>query len=197
MRVLPALFGVSPGRKSAPARPHPELESMIGDLVDALVSAHFPQLRGLQIQFRAASRDLDSVFLETDVEGVFRSRKKRTYIVYVNDVLRHSSPGEEAIEAILVHELTHLDDYVGMSGFELIQLYRKINRDTAFQVSYERQTDTRALELGFAEGLKAYRTWLYERIRDPAALESKKRTYFTPDEIDRWLEERRRAAPPS
>jgi hypothetical protein len=55
-----------------------------------------------------------------------------------------------------------------------------------FTAEFERWADLKAISLGYAEGLREYRRWLYRNV--PASkLAEKQRNYFSPDEIDAIL----------
>lgn len=107
-------------------------------------------------------------------------------MMYLNDRLLENGPGDLALEAILVHELCHIRDFIEMSGWGLIRLYVNVNYDAAFEIRYERETDICALALGYSEGLKAYRRWLYRTIDDPKLVALKQKVYLTPEQIDDW-----------
>jgi len=168
------------------------LERQISTIVQRLIHHKFPELEEITILYVAATEDLDSVFLETDVRTttVFRSGRNRLYLMYINERLREESPGESALEAILAHELCHIQDFVRMSGWGLVRLYVNVNYDENFEMNYERRTDECALDLGYAEGLKAYRNWLYRTIADPTLVALKRKVYFTPDQVDEWIASR-------
>ena len=48
---------------------------------------------------------------------------------------------------------------------------------------FERAADLEAVRRGYGAGLKEYRRWLYQNI-PPKNLHTKKRDYFSPEEID-------------
>ena len=51
-----------------------------------------------------------------------------------------------------------------------------------YTVKFERGADLEAIRRGYGDGLKAYRTWVYNHI-PPDRLQQKLRTYFSPEEI--------------
>lgn len=138
--------------------------------------------------------DLDSEFdfFQAHVRGYLRDWDKRTYVLKINKKLYADSPGDLALRGILAHELTHLNEFAHSSSFDLAgigwdYLFSDDNPDV---VRWERATDENALRLGFAEGLKAYRRWLYSQLT-PERAEKKRRIYYTPEQIDAWTRERR------
>ncbi|MBL7716961.1 MAG: hypothetical protein JNL01_15970 [Bdellovibrionales bacterium] len=150
-------------------------------LVEALVQAKFPTLRGISIQLRVKREK--GYFLMTDIDAPLKSARKRKYFIEYNpDFFQGSVPlTQEALTAILAHELVHIRDYVertsaGVATLLTLQSSRK----------YERSTDRETLKLGFADGLIAFRQWIYARL-DADDLEIKKRNYLTPEEIKEWL----------
>jgi len=181
------------GCSSPLPEPPKALERQVSTITQRLIRAHFPELEPVTITYVAATENLDSAFLETDVSTttVFRSSRDRQYLIYINDRLLKNSPGPAALEAILAHELCHIQDFVRMSGWGLIRLYLNVNYDDHFEVKYERETDVCALDLGYADGLKAYRRWLYRTVSDPDIVALKQKVSFTPDQIDAWIASRR------
>lgn len=176
---------------SSQNRHHPQLESTFRPLLDDLVEKHFPELRHVTIGLKPVATSERWVFLETDVDRLtlLRAPQKRRYWICAHDRLLDDSPGESALRAILVHELFHIQDYVAMNLWGLIRLNRRYKKDMAYRIAYERKTDLRAMQLGFAEGLKAYRIWLFKVINDPQDLALKKQVYYRPEEIEAWLQQ--------
>ena len=156
--------------------------------VTSLIASDFPELREITIEYRPVTKSKDTVFFETYVNPVtaFRTPKNRTYQLLLNKRLDTQRPSIDAIRSILVHELLHIRDCVGMNLRELLKLKRDI-KDTVFQKQYERYTDLRTLQLGYGPGLIAYRKWLYTIIGDKQQVEAKRKTYMTPEEIKVWL----------
>lgn len=138
--------------------------------------------------------DLDSEFdfFQAHVRGYMRDWDKRTYVLKINKKLYADSPGDLALRGILAHELTHLNEFAHSSTFDLAGIGWDYlwSDDNPGVVRWERATDENALRLGFAEGLKAYRTWLYAKLT-PERAEKKKRIYYTPEQIDEWTRARR------
>ena len=121
--------------------------------------------------------------------GLVRKQKHRTYSVDINpkifeeNAFPNARPNVRAIQGILAHELFHLVDFeTGNAGDLLTFGFREL----VLPAGYERETDRRAFERGFALGIKAYREWLYPNL-SKRALRLKKRRYYTPSEIDEWI----------
>ena len=102
-----------------------------------------------------------------------------------NPAMFPDPPSRIAAGAIIIHELKHVLDYTGMDSDELVDfgLWYASGDDIS---DYEKQTDEYALESGCAEGLSAYREWVYAHI-PKEDLEEKMETYYTPDEIAAWV----------
>lgn len=151
------------------------------------IEAEFPKLSDKTIRIRVFHQS-DSYF-RTDVRkrDAFKSPKKRIYNLYYNPRFFDDPPSPEAIEAVLCHELVHLESYVDRSGFELLALATRYLTQDSFRIRYEKATDRGALERGHATGLKDFRTWIYEKLEGDE-LAKKRRTYLTPEEIDTWRE---------
>ena len=103
------------------------------------------------------------------------------YVIRVNGgpVIRTAPAGGD--RAILAHELAHVQYYASGNRIHLFGLIRFGN--ARYRRKFERQADLEAIQLGYAQGLKSYRLWLYQHVSAKAFLE-KKRDYLSPEEID-------------
>lgn len=162
--------------------------AQVAGWVRPLIAQHFPDLARVSIRIKPF-RSEDS-FFRTSVKltHVVRKPLKRTYILFFNRRLFEDPPPLPATKAILVHELAHIHGYTRLSAFKLIRLARRYVTSRTFVRAYERETDEAALERRVGPGLKAYRLWLYPRLT-PEQLEEKRLSYYTPEEIDAWMEE--------
>lgn len=113
-------------------------------------------------------------------------KEKRLYYLDINTKIYKCAPPENAIKAIWAHELQHISDYKDASSIELIKLGLKMIRKKT-RSQYERATDFRTMERGHSEGLKEYRLWIYKRLTEKD-LKIKKCYYYTPEEINRYLQ---------
>jgi hypothetical protein len=163
--------------------PYQTNQKEVEELVQTIIQKHFPNLKQANTKFRYFKND--EYFLKTFVKPLDIFKKERTYFLDINEKLYDCSPAPLALEAILVHELVHLNDFTQLGTLGFFKLLAKMATSEG-RASYERQTDLRTLELGYAEGLKEYRYWIYQRL-DSKALKKKKLMYYTPDEIDSWL----------
>lgn len=166
----------------------PIQKSQMSCLVHELITTKFPELNQILREKRIALREFDSdeFFLKTSIQ---RSNKQWNYLIDVNPVIfkpqqkPSGPPSLLAVQGILAHELFHLVDYHQV----LKQKSIKPAIDWLFSESqYERSTDEKAFLRGFALGIKRYRIWIYGKL-DPVQLARKRKTYYTPEEIDRWL----------
>ncbi len=156
--------------------------------VEALKAAHFPDLSSKAIEFTALKSASD--YFQASVKTTTLTKKHRTYILKVNPVLFEDPPSEAALASILAHELTHIGEYRHRNWNQMVFLGLKYVFSRPFRIDFERDADLKVLELGLGEGLKDYRLWLYDRI-DTATLAEKRKTYFTPEEIEDWIAEHR------
>jgi hypothetical protein len=159
-------------------------------LLDATREATFPELGAADIgvrpladlKFLRAWIELDSVAEEDGFA--------RRYTIEYDPVLLADPPEPAALAAVLVHELGHVDDYVGMTSEEVLEFavwYGTADPMTSDELSaYERGTDEKALVRGCADGLSAMRSWIYAHS-DEAVRAEKERNYYTPAEIDAWV----------
>jgi hypothetical protein len=103
------------------------------------------------------------------------------YLVFVNPRVFEMQAPEEGVRAIIAHELAHLVYFKRRNRVRLAGLVRLTSK--RFTARFERWADLKAISLGYGEGLKEYRRWLYSNV--PASkLADKQRNYFSPDEID-------------
>jgi hypothetical protein len=150
--------------------------------VSDVQARYFPQLSETQIvvtTFKAEDYFLQAQPAKSTLVG---SRDKRRYEVQLNLKLLECSPGGEALEAILIHELEHIVDYTQMSSAQILSFGLRYVTDRKFRTRYERQTDLKALKHKVHGGLMTYREWVYQWLT-PKQLARKKQYYLSPDEI--------------
>jgi hypothetical protein len=163
-------------------------------IVQHLIDTYIPRLKDYKIEV-VEWKTNGPYFLKSapKLTSVIYSGKKRTYQVYVNPfVCGSSGPPKHALEAILAHELMHTVSYTKMSTIRLGIFVTRYGTSASYLQRYEHQTDKDTLELGtdapLAQGLKAYREWVYDQIKsDPENLAAKKREYMTPQQIDQYV----------
>ncbi len=166
-------------------------------LLSELVRESFPELDSAYREGRITIRDFNSsdYFLKTSLrKGKLSSDSKlKKYSVDVNPEIYgpegtpSGGPTLNAVRGILAHELVHLVDYETggpqkIIGYGLYEIFSPTH--------YERVTDRRAFERGYAEGIREYRIWIYGKL-SPKALRLKKIRYYRPEEIDAWIHENR------
>ncbi len=185
IRLLFLLALASRAQPSCLPRLAAELEELRGG---------FPRLAGLSIRIEAYAGAGDS-YLDARPRGFWREPAKRVYEIRVSDRLCADPPAEDAVRAILVHELAHLDAYAAMSRGALLALgwAYLVSPEGPRVEAFEKAADDAAAELGRAEGLALYREWLYPRV-GPAAAARKRRLYRTPEELRRRLTDRKKSA---
>jgi hypothetical protein len=163
-------------------------EKTIQNHIDFLIENHFPELQKIQIKIE--NFESDAYFLQANLKKktIFKEAQKRTYVIEVNQKLYACPPSPEGLKAILVHEIQHINDYLNMSSVEVIGLAARYSTNKKFHTKYERDTDTKTLEKGFGKGLIDYRLWVYQWL-GPKELKNKKRFYYTPEEIETWMQQ--------
>ncbi len=168
----------------------PIQKTMIPCLVEELIQLHFPQLAVAWKENRITFLDYHNpdYFLKTwQHSGYFKNnRNKRFYSIQINPILftnPDKGPNALAIQGILAHELFHLVDYESVAAGGILKIALK---EVFAPKNYERYTDLRTMQLGFAPGLKAYREWQYTQL-SPHALKIKMKRYYTPAEITDWM----------
>lgn len=160
----------------------PELQSCLVDAQKLFTTEELP--KNIQLESFKGKK----YFFKSYVKPLtlLKLPKLRSYVVHYNqDLLKMNSPDHEAIRAILVHELAHIRDYSHMGFWQFV--YFVIKYALFDHSAYERKTDEVALQKGLGSGLKKYREWLYQNIA-PKTLKNKQKNYYTPQEIDHWLQ---------
>jgi hypothetical protein len=153
-------------------------------LIEQVRADRYPELAGVPIELGMLESETDFFVANLVLSTATNPPLEREYLVLANPALLADPPPPSALYAILVHELAHIRDYTEKDTAELVSFgLWYAQGDTA---AYERATDEVALKLGCGEGLKAYREWLYERL-DAEAVEAKRETYYTPEEIEAWM----------
>lgn len=168
--------------------PNKTNKEQILQIVEQLIPKHFPTLiddyKGNRIKIREF--DSDSYFLKTFFKLGHILKEKRIYFLDINTKLYNCAPAKIALDAILAHELKHIEDYKDSNSLQLIKLGLKMVRKKS-RSKYERATDYHIMSQGMAEGIKEYRNWIYKRL-SKKALKKKKCYYYTPGEINLFLQ---------
>lgn len=152
-------------------------------LIEEVRRAAFPELRGVAIEVRLLTADADYFRTRFTLTSFFFCLRLR-YVVLVNRRLYEQPVAEDALRAVIAHELGHVIYFQARRRLQLLGLVRLAT--PGFTARFERATDLQAIARAYGAGLKAYRLWLYQHI--PAAkLAEKKRNYFSPEEIDALL----------
>lgn len=151
-------------------------------LVNEIVSASYPELKGTAIRIKLFESKSDYFKARFGVPQFFFGRMH--YLVFVNPRVFELGAPDAGVRAILAHELGHLLYFKTRNRVKLLGLVRLASK--ASTQRFERRADLQAISRGYGEGLKEYRQWVYRHI--PASkLSAKRRTYFSPDEIDAIL----------
>jgi hypothetical protein len=168
----------------AVGRVPPKSVAELSVFLEATRARFYPDLQGVSIALHPLVSENDYFTSNLDLDTLSNEPRDRSYWVLDNAKLFADPPPADAIVAILVHELGHIEDYTTKSTDEMATF--AIWYGTADVSAYERTTDERALAAGCAKGLKAYRIWLYSHVSD-ATRAKKQHDYYTPDEIDAWV----------
>jgi hypothetical protein len=149
-------------------------------IIEQVVKEAYPELISADLQVKTFTSSSD-YFRTSFAFARFLTGRKMRYIIRVNPRVYELAAPEASIRAILAHELGHVFDFHRKKRIRLFGLVRLSTR--GYTARFERWTDLQAIGRGYAEGLKAYRQWLYQNI--PAEkLAEKRRNYFSPEEID-------------
>jgi Zn-dependent protease with chaperone function len=94
------------------------------------------------------------------------------YLVFVNPRVFEMQAPEEGVRAIIAHELAHLVYFKRRKRVRLVGLVRLTSN--RFTAKFERWADLKAISLGYGEGLKEYRQWLYSNVPSSKLATSRK-----------------------
>jgi len=154
-------------------------------LLEDVRAASFPELRDSPLTIERFRSDTVFFMSNVDVASAFDDDGPLVLQVFINDAVLQDGPGDEALRAVLAHELAHSLDYVQRDAAEgpggLLALLPMLVWPPAEEV-VERRTDLVAVRRGYGVGLAAYRQWLYQRLPADAVLE-KRRVYYSPLEL--------------
>lgn len=164
----------------------PDQEKFLNALKSKLLKTkEFKDLRKAKLRFVLAEDRIYPFFsARPTVKSVSKKNGlERDYVIFVSPGIFQDPPSELAVEAIISHEMFHVQDYLTMTPSELILL--GIRSAKKAPRKYERATDLKALELGYADGLYQYRIWLKRQL--PAKkLKEVYNSYYSPKEILEW-----------
>jgi hypothetical protein len=144
--------------------------------------AYFPELKNEKIILKTFRSDAYFLQAQPEIKTLIGKRNLRVYSVQLNLKLLDCPPSNDALEAILVHELEHVKDYTKWSAAKIAKHGFYYASSLDFKKKYERQTDKKTLEKGLHLGLAGYRDWVYQWLT-PKDLKRKRFIYLTPEEI--------------
>jgi hypothetical protein len=149
-------------------------------LVREVRSSSFPELLDRDIRLRQFAGSSDYFQARFGIWRFLTARRMH-YVIRVNSAPTLLAAPEEGKRAIIAHELAHVAYYANGNRLRLFGLIRLASK--SFRERFEKRADIEAVQRGYAQGLKRYRSWLYQHV--PAgALQEKKSDYLTPEEID-------------
>ncbi len=158
---------------------HAEDRGEVVAAIRALKDASFPELKGITVEAGQFQSEADYFRTRFSV-GRFLFLRPMRYRVEVNLKLFSEQPPPEGVCAILAHDLVHVADLNRGNRIRRFALVRLLSG--AHTAKFERRTDLEAIERGYGEGLRSYRTWVYAHV--PAdKVQEKRRRYFSPEEI--------------
>jgi hypothetical protein len=155
-------------------------------LADKVIAASYPELKDEDIRIKPFHSRADYFKARFGVPQFFFARMR--YLVFVNPRVFDLKGPEAGVMAIIAHELAHVVYYKKGNRVRVLGLVRLTSK--RFTARFERWADLKAISLGYGEGLKEYRSWLYGNVPG-SKLKEKQRNYFSPDEIDAILSESR------
>lgn len=160
-------------------------------LVGQALGLGYPALIGVDVGVGAVD-DLKYLRAWTELDTVaLDDGRARRYTVQYDPVVLSDPMPPEALAALLVHEIGHVEDYVGMDSAALVSFavwYASQDPASSDELAaYERGTDEKSLARGCADGLAAARAWIYGHAEGDVLVD-KMRNYDTPEDIAAWTE---------
>jgi len=151
-------------------------------LADEIIAASYPEFKTLDIRIKPFRSRSDYFKVRFGIPQYFFAQMR--YLLFINPRVFELQAPEAGVRAIIAHELGHVAYFRMRNRVRLVGLVRLTSK--RFTAEFERWADLKAISLGYGEGLKEYRRWLYQNV--PASkLSEKQRNYFSPDEIDAIL----------
>jgi hypothetical protein len=151
-------------------------------LVNEVIASSYPELKGAAIRIEPFRSRSDYFKTRFGIPQYFFGRM--CYLVFVNPRVFELQAPDAGVRAIIAHELAHVLYFKSRNRVRLLGLVRLISK--RYTAKFERRSDLKAISLGYGEGLREYRQWLYRNL--PATkLVEKQRNYFSPEEIDAIL----------
>lgn len=152
-------------------------------LMQAVRASSYPELAGADIRLRPFRSERD--FFRTQFKALdFLTGRRMRFVIYVNPRVFEMDAPDEALRAVMAHELAHVLSFSRGKRVRLLGLVRLVSK--GFAARFERRTDLVAISRGYGAGLGVYRRWLYRHVT-PKRLPEKRRNYFSPEEIDALL----------
>lgn len=181
--ILLALFSRDLFSQVAPVCDPPMSRENFEALVYQVQDHFFPELRETKLEVDTFRSEAYFLQAQPVVMSLLGNRSQRRYNVQLNLKLLECPPSILALEAILVHELEHVVDYLPMSTPKVATHGLRYLLNKKFKRTYERSTDCKVLERGLHQGLADYRRWVYQWL-SPRELITKRKIYLTPEEIE-------------
>lgn len=149
--------------------------------IDTVIKNTHEQIAQKKVNVTTYPIDSDEYFMVSNFK-ISRVIGKHNYRVGVNPKIFDLDISQEALIAVMAHELEHTLDYIKGSFIGRIVPIGVSLLTKKYRYRYERQTDLKTVLKGYGEGLMTYRNWQYLFL-DEKALKIKKENYLTPDEI--------------
>ena len=156
-----------------------ESESLRSKIL-SLSETHFPEIKREKIRLKKFTSSKNFFKARFSV-GRFVTPLGMRHLISYNPLIFQKGLKEEALEAILIHELSHVSYYTRKNRLQLIGLVCLVK--SGKEIQFERKADLETIELGFASGLKEYRNWLYRQISSEDE-QQKRKFYLSPEEIE-------------
>ena len=177
--ILLLLFSSSVAFSATAERNKQSALARTRELVAEIKKASFPELSETIVQVELFTSESD--YFVTRLSLVrFLPGRRINFLLKVNPQVFAFAAPEEGLRAIIAHELGHVVWLKQKNRMQYLGLVRLTGKK--FTARFERGTDLLAVARGYADGLSAYRQWLYQHI-PPKKLAEKRRNYFSPEEI--------------
>lgn len=164
--------------------------------------SYYPELQGLQIEFRMKSKIRKSTMqAQPDWKSFFRKRKNRRYLVYISEnfqiedlEFRTLDIPSDILIGWLGHELGHVVDYTRRNSVNLVWFGIRYLTYGPFIREAERTADSIAVAHGMHKYILRTKEFILNNADILPAYKNRIRKYYlSPEEIMVLVEERHRA----
>lgn len=144
-------------------------------IINYLIKKSFHKLKDNNIKLKVKKIKKGSMRADGYITKFFR--------ITIDPLYKNAT--NKQISGAIAHELVHFEDYLDMCFIDSLLLFLKYHFYKKFTEKYEKATDKKVIQKGFAKELYANRAFRLKSLSKESKNKNKKiaRTYLVPDEI--------------